>query len=635
MAATNTRTSPRNVNPPISPEQSKTSPNPATLVPQSGTQINSEAGSKERFGPVGALDDEAAPANEADVHLDMLPNRGPIVRNNSNISISSSFASLSSSIFSGGSDSSKSSIGGPLGASERLAALILEDVDLKRLCMEGISRNSIHRFERNLRRLLKLFSADLQKDASSPLERKAARFVAYLARNSAHLVCNEIDPNGEKPDMKTKGEVSDDSDAEGLDEEVTDLMEFRAFIIRSRAFKNLKINLELFVNPATNSISANVNKTTQELRMNIREEIPTPAMENASDYSSARCRFSLISSWIFRIADVIPRRPVPMGMKRVTWTCSCGISLYDDYEELLPGAAKDFERSLQIKAPQVKSTPREHVGPENSRINFRQRFTLVPATIRNVVNTLYGKFPVSGATDLPSVELRSEPSEQSHPGEQRSAEALFLLVCMNDGVGASIVRLRQLSVHDVDSDQKLFHVLRHMYFSLRQRWWSFLSLWSLKQINFVHFDLYEKSLIDVRELHVVPPEDEHTSYIHERTNLKPPIGTNLLMHYISCPQDATLRSPCLDKIPKKIGGKLLVCPVKGVSPGWGLQFVEGWNWKKILLVSFFTFVISATIVAVLCWYSGRSIQDAFAISSFMLACFALSVGALQAWLNMA
>jgi len=194
---------------------------------------------------------------------------------------------------------------------------------------------------------------------------------------------------------------------------------------------------------------------------------------------------------------------------------------------------------------------------------------------------------------------------------------------MNDSIGDSIVRLQQLSIHDIDSDRRLFHVLSQMYATLRHRWWSFLSLWSLKRIKFVHFDVFDKLLVDVKDLHVVPPNSEHTC-LYQSSWLKPPIGSKLLMHYIRCPQDAKVLSFCLEKIPKQLDGRLEVCPVKGVTPGWGLQFIEGWHWKKIFIGSFFVFLASTITVAIICRHLGRSVQDAMAISSFMLACFALS-----------
>lgn len=312
---------------------------------------------------------------------------------------------------------------------------------------------------------------------------------------------------------------------------------------------------------------------------------------------------------------------------------ACGTTAYDDYEELVPGAAKAFEREL--KGSPSQCVPQQLLGPAEGDRNNAQPFKLILSTTRLAFSGLFQKLKLAQARDIPQYELRPDQGARVAQSSQSDFEALYLLICMNDSVGASVVRLQQLSVHDIDSDRKLFDVLRGIHASLRQRWWSFLSLWTLQQINFVQFDVYEKFLVDIRELDVVPPADQFATYRHEPTHLKPPIGSNMLMHYMRCPQDATTRAPCLTKFPKKIREKLTVCPIKGVSPGWGLQFVEGWDWKKILIGSFLAFLISATIVGIVCWRLGHNIQDTFAVAGSLLTCFGLGIAALQAYLNMA
>ncbi|PVH82480.1 hypothetical protein DL98DRAFT_513915 [Cadophora sp. DSE1049] len=327
----------------------------------------------------------------------------------------------------------------------------------------------------------------------------------------------------------------------------------------------------------------------------------------------------------------ILRKSIPPRMKRVQWTCACGVSLYDDYEELMSGAAANFETCLQ--AASSHNRQRQNVGSDDQTDMAAPRHKDLRGVLTNILGLSSQKLRRTTQGELPSFELRSEIPEQTTTSNEPSPKALFLLVCMNDSIGDSVIKLQQLSVHDIESDRKLFKVLGQMYATNRYRWWSFLSLWSLKRINFVNFDVYAKFLVDIKDLHVVPPDNEH-SYLYQRSGLKPPIGSNLLMHYMRCPQDATILTPCLEKVPKKVDGKLQVCPVKGVTPGWGLHFIEGWHWKRIFLGSFFAFLASAITVAITCRHLGRSVQDAMAISSFMLACFALSVGALQAWLNM-
>lgn len=180
----------------------------------------------------------------------------------------------------------------------------------------------------------------------------------------------------------------------------------------------------------------------------------------------------------------------------------------------------------------------------------------------------------------PIHELESQPQLQHQSHGSRATEKLFLLLCIGGNTGSSATRAYQPAVHDVDSDRKLFQKLQYYHSSIRKRWWSFISLWELQKIHFVYFDMYEKSLVDIKEINVLPPQEFSTQYRYEASKLKPPIGSNLLMHYLRCPQDASENAPCLRKMPKKLNDQLVACPIQGVSPGWGLHFEEGWSWKS-------------------------------------------------------
>jgi hypothetical protein len=140
---------------------------------------------------------------------------------------------------------------------------------------------------------------------------------------------------------------------------------------------------------------------------------------------------------------------------------------------------------------------------------------------------------------------------------------------------------------------------------------------------FVHFEMYEKSLVDIRALHVISPDDLSASYCYERSTLMPPIGSNLPMHFFHCPEDASAITPCFQKIPKKRKEKLSICPVKGISLGLGLCFHERWSWRKILVWSCLMFVLSSIGVCVLYWKFEYKIQDAIALGTFTLACFGI------------
>jgi len=240
--------------------------------------------------------------------------------NLSTASAASSFISLADSTFSMLSGSSKSSVQGPLGASERLAVLIFEHESLNPLCYEALTKVSTDRFERNLRRLIRLFSVDLQQEASNLKQSVLARHVKYMARNSALLVCNELDPERAGNKKDPGAEDSDNSDIDDPGDELADLREFETFIINSRAFETLVANLRQFVRPTTQRI---VDLQDSELDMKTSQ----PLNNGSSSLSHIPPRLSrmgcsdLFRSVVTSLKYIVFKSPLQDGMKRVKWTC--------------------------------------------------------------------------------------------------------------------------------------------------------------------------------------------------------------------------------------------------------------------------------------------------------------------------
>jgi hypothetical protein len=67
---------------------------------------------------------------------------------------------------------------------EELVALLVKDEKMKRLIDAALKKFAVDIFERNFARLLKIYSKDLQSEASNHLEKRAVAFV----RNQARLV---------------------------------------------------------------------------------------------------------------------------------------------------------------------------------------------------------------------------------------------------------------------------------------------------------------------------------------------------------------------------------------------------------------------------------------------------------------
>jgi hypothetical protein len=207
---------------------------------------------------------------------------------------------------------------------------------------------------------------------------------------------------------------------------------------------------------------------------------------------------------------------------------------------------------------------------------------------------------------------------------------LYLLLCHSEGIYAT--KLLQLPVADLKSDSQLFKILRSHYKSMRGRWWSFMSFRTLTSIRFVRFEMYKKSRsVDILKRDDIPPAD-HVEYKYDPvpTDIIPPVGENQLRHFFYNPDHAEDEPACLDRFPKKLKEEFAVCSGKPTGTGWGLHLVDGWDSRKTWIVSFALFGLGSILWGTLWALFKKSIQDAFAISGFMVALAILTVGFTQA-----
>lgn len=150
-------------------------------------------------------------------------------------------------------------------------------------------------------------------------------------------------------------------------------------------------------------------------------------------------------------------------------------------------------------------------------------------------------------------------------------------------------------------------------------------------IKFVHFEMYKSELVDVRKDDEMPPKEmidrDEYRYTPAPPEVVPPVGYEHMMHLFYNPQCADNDPLCLERFPKKLKERLL-CK-RGRKGGWGIQFVEKWDWIKISLVVFTIFGLGSLLFGVLWARYHGSIQDGFTIAQYMIGFSALAVGMLQ------
>lgn len=306
--------------------------------------------------------------------------------------------------------------------------------------------------------------------------------------------------------------------------------------------------------------------------------------------------------------------------------------MYDDYEELKPGAAKRMEEYLR------RSSYKKCAG---SSRNLTQRISKAGSSLKSFITSISQQVQTvkSGEPqEIVSTELRYySDARATRTPAHISREVFYLLLCHNSGIGAEVLKLRQPDICDINNDHKLFSFLHEEYTTLRKRWWTWISLWTLQSIKFVKFELHENELVDIKKLDEVPPPTKDNEYRHGPPNppeLIPPLGSNLLMHLFKHPELAGTRRHCLKKVPRKLRSRLAVIDEDDDAIGWGLQFIEGWSKKRLMYMTALTFGVGSFVVLVSVSMLGHNIQNAAAIGSFMLSFVTIGIATAQAALHM-
>lgn len=84
----------------------------------------------------------------------------------------------------------------------------------------------------------------------------------------------------------------------------------------------------------------------------------------------------------------------------------------------------------------------------------------------------------------------------------------------------------------------------------------------------------------------------------------------------------------IGRIPKKLDSELKICPIKRYSDGWGLELVDGLNWKKIWMVGFIGLVLSCTF-GILWSVLRDDVQGGWAVTASTIMIIPFSTGALH------
>ncbi|MCJ1387086.1 hypothetical protein MMC17_010215 [Xylographa soralifera] len=304
---------------------------------------------------------------------------------------------------------------------------------------------------------------------------------------------------------------------------------------------------------------------------------------------------------------------------RIRWRCKCGKKLYDDYEELRPGGLAEIEELLKRQGGiQIAS------GCERNNANSGSSYwTTLHLKGRNLVNRLWTRRSVSSLPTCQPVEgAGSHPSQKSY----EPAEQLFLLMCVNHSAWAC--KLIQENASGIASDQQFFRIIRAAHQAGRRNFLSWFRLQKLKSIRSVQFEVFKNYLVAITKVPDYPPPAHIREYKPCYHSTNPPVGENLLTHYYHHPHDADDALVWFHRIPKKLRQRVVIDSEQRAALGWGMYFVEGFDWTKYWILSILVLLVSS-LVGICYSVLADDVQSGFAVASFLMTLFTCLTGTLQ------
>ena len=156
-----------------------------------------------------------------------------------------------------------------------------------------------------------------------------------------------------------------------------------------------------------------------------------------------------------------------MTKVRIRWTCRCGHPLYDDFEELRPNAAHEYDNLLRkdIRSRTERSKIQASSNSQSS------------GSISGILSLLgsYKEWRQRGKPLLPRNNSENRTGDQLQTSGppfsiigQAGTDSLFLLLCVpQQRYGTKLI---QPCLTDISTDRSFFFLLRQRYRSMYGRW---------------------------------------------------------------------------------------------------------------------------------------------------------------------
>ena len=194
-----------------------------------------------------------------------------------------------------------------------------------------------------------------------------------------------------------------------------------------------------------------------------------------------KCSSTMLQFW-----DRFREPPLEEDKVRIGWTCQCGTRLWDDFKELIPGAADQLCQNLDFCARKIAERPQHSANgaqqPSNAQPPPDGQSMGVSSDLSAAANMYTPSRGALGSSRRQSGTITGSTIIVPPSGHLPNNDEKFLLVCIsrrND-----TLRLIQLNVEHITCDFSLFRMLQTAYRDHQGAVARYLSPRKLVSINF-------------------------------------------------------------------------------------------------------------------------------------------------------
>lgn len=305
---------------------------------------------------------------------------------------------------------------------------------------------------------------------------------------------------------------------------------------------------------------------------------------------------------------------------RVRWRCNCGFESHDDFVELVPGAAKEWEAFLR----QYFNGSRSQQGG-----GFGAYIRRCVASILQLRQYRYDGNDRNEPAQGLSGHGPSLPLHTSDNLDHTRSNTLFILLAFPYYRWG--LRLTQPKLQNINSDRQFFELINATHLQTKSWLKRLLSLKTIKSIKFTALEMHQSGVVGITA-HDPWPEcnDANYDFDPKPPHLNPPCGENFLKHMIRHPHHANSDTqPFVTRIPKR--RSKLATGSSGVGLGWGLHFDECWD-VCLLGIAACGLSLTGLLVFFVCWAAvTRDAATAASIAAMFGGMLAVLIASVQAF----